>query len=206
MRAVLRGRLPRKMSKNEIPAEKLAAFLDGRLSPEERSNIEAFLAEHPQARSEMIAAARLVEDVERTERVAARRWRTCGVLAGVAAAAALAVVLVPGRNAVTEPTERVATLEDGGRITLLSPSDSRAVDARGLEFRWSSPDSATFRITVADDAGRTIWTALTTESRITLPDSVELADRRRFFWYVDAVFHDGSSITSGPHGFTASAR
>lgn len=203
--AALRGRQARKMSKNGIPAEKLAAFLDGRLSEEERAGIEAVLADDPAGRAELIATSRLISEVERPVEIRSRYWKPWIIVAGAAAAATIAIVAVPdARNTGDTPvaSERVAPGGAGGRVTLLSPSDTSVADESSKTFRWSSSDSATYRITVADETGQTVWTALTVSTQIILPDSVKLIPGRRHFWYVDAVFHDGSSVTSGPRVFT----
>jgi hypothetical protein len=207
MLAALRGRQSRKMSNNEIPADKLAAFLDGRLSEEERARIEAVLADDPAARAEFIATFRLVAEVDRPVEASRTSWKPWVMFAGVAAAATIALAIIPDARNPEAPVsaERIAPNDAGDGIVLLAPSEGRAVRSSDVTFRWSAPDSATFRITVADETGQTLWTALTPGTDIVLPDSVVLLPGRRHFWYIDAVYQDGSSVTSGPRAFTTAS-
>lgn len=186
-----------------ISAEKLAAFLDGRLGDEERTRVEAILAADPDARAEMIAAARLVAEVEQPSLRRRDYLKWIGIAA--AAAAAIAVLVVPvdfSRDRTPDAvTERQSATEDGGRILLLSPSETDPVAPRTVAFEWRAERSASYRLTVADSSGSTVWTTTTEMARAALPAAVRLAGGSRYYWYVDAILLDGSSITSGPRAF-----
>lgn len=198
----------RTILKDEIPAEQLAAFIDGRLGSEERARVESRLAADPEARAEMIAASRLAAQAEERPPLRKTAWKSLGFAA--AAAAVLAVLVLPGDRPWTRTadlaTERRSTIEDGGRITLLSPSETQPVSPGPVAFAWRSESNASYRLTLADSSGSTIWTTSTAAAEATLPDSIRLSGASRYYWYVDAMLLDGSSITSGPRAFTTRAR
>src|SRR5688572_3564349 len=201
----LRAMQAPKMAEKEIPADKLAAFLDGRLSDEERAGIEARLAADPDARAEMIAVSRLMDEASRPITKPRRNWKPVGI-AAVAAVALFALVLIPRdrvrQSGILVPAERLPGAEDGGRVSLLSPEETVPVATADLVFSWGAEGNASYRVTVANAEGATIWTAVTTATRITLPASIRLNPGGRYSWYVDAMLIDGSSITSGPRAFT----
>lgn len=205
----LRETRKRTMSEEEIPAETLAAFLDGRLDAEEHARVQERLAADPAARAEMLAAARLVEQASAL-RPQTARWRARASLA--AAAAALIAIGVLSRNERSAPsttpvaTERRSDAEDGGRIALLTPSERQPVEPASVLFSWGAVGNASYRLTVTDSLGGTLWTTTTASPRVRLPASVRLEPSRRYYWYVDALLLDGSSLTSGPRAFGTSGR
>lgn len=191
-----------------MPAETLAAFLDGRLEGEERSRAEAELARNPELRAEMIAAARMVAKLDVATRSRTRFIRPLGVVA--VAAAAIALMIVPAKNrAIHAPpvaSERQIQAEDGGRLTLVTPTDVTPVDPGALQFVWRSEGDATYRFTLADSTGHNLFTAETSDTSAKIPPAVRLDDGNRYYWYVDALRADGSSIASGPRSFTVARR
>ena len=78
--------------------ELIAAFIDGRLSAEERARAMKLLADSDEALELFASALRHqadTPDVKVIPIATARRWRQWRVIAPVAAAAVLAIVVVP---------------------------------------------------------------------------------------------------------------
>ena len=126
---------------NEANLELLAALIDGRLSGEERARAMKLLAESEES-LELFASVvreepRVENKVENTQVVpiaAARSWRRWSVLVPVAAAAVLALVLVP------RFTGRDRDVVSGNRYAMEVTRDPRFADAlrEGWEQRgWT---------------------------------------------------------------------
>src|SRR4051794_9212414 len=82
---------------NVVDLELLAAFIDGRLSGEERGRAVKMLADSDEA-LELFASTlreRQMSDVKVVPIITARRWGRWKIVLPVAAAAAIAVVMVP---------------------------------------------------------------------------------------------------------------
>jgi anti-sigma factor RsiW len=193
----------------DISAEEMAAYIDDRLSSEERASVEARLAQNPDLRAELVAATRIVSAPDSAKSRRAFPWKAAGVLAAAAAAVVL-VVVVPSRNRDFRPSpapaERRAEAEDGGRVNLLGPGDAAIVPVASANFAWHSEGDASYRITIADATGATVWTALTSDTTATLPATIVLRPGNHYYWYVDALRIDGSSIASGPRSFTTNTQ
>lgn len=191
-----------------ISPEEMAAYIDGRLSAEERATVEERLARSPELRAELVAATRLVSTHEESR---ARRpfiWRSATLLVTAAAAVALIAVLprYRGFHQAPVPTERRADAEDGGRVRLLTPADAAVVPIASARFSWHPEGDASYRITIADASGATVWTTLTSDTTVTLPSAMSLRPGNHYYWYVDALRADGSSVTSGSQSFTTNPR
>ena len=191
----------------DISPEEMAAYIDDRLSGEERASVEARLARSPDLRAELVAATRITAAAEDSKARRSSAWRGTGILVA-AAAAVFAIIVVPNRNrdfrAGTAPAERRVEAENGGTINLLAPANAGVLPLASARFAWRSEGDASYRITIADSTGSTVWTTLTTDTTATLPSTVLLRPRAQYYWYVDALRIDGSSITSGPRSFTTS--
>jgi hypothetical protein len=197
------------MPEEDISPEEMAAFIDDRLSGEERASVEARLARSPDLRAELIAATRIAAAVEASTPRRSSAWKATGLLAA-AVAAVVIVAVIPNANRgyrpSAAPAERRVEAEDGGRVDLLAPVDAGAVPFASANFMWRSEGDASYRVTITDDTGATIWTTLTTDTTAALPASVRLRAGNHYYWYVDALRIDGSSITSGPRSFTTSSQ
>src|SRR4051812_36262252 len=75
---------------NSPSAEEIAAFIDGRLDEDARARVEAYLADNPDARSELLDVAKILETVPAPRRDATR----IGYLVAIAAAAVFAIVML----------------------------------------------------------------------------------------------------------------
>ena len=194
---------------DDISPEEMAGYIDDRLSGEERASVEARLARNPDLRAELVEATRISASAESSRPHRSTAWKATGVLL-FAAAAVLAVSVVPKGNRNLRPNaappERRIEAEDGGRVSLVTPRDAGTLQPASASFVWRSEGDASYRITIADATGGTVWTALTKDTIATVPPTVQLRPGKTFYWYVDALRSDGSSIASGPRSFTSSAQ
>ena len=194
---------------DDISPEEMAGYIDGRLSGEERATVEARLARSPDLRAELVEATRISASAEAVRPRRSSAWKATGILL-FAAAAVIAVIVVPKGNRnlrrSAAPAERRIEAEDGGRVSLLTPIDAGTLPSASANFIWRSEGDASYRITVADATGGTVWTALTKDTMATVPPTVQLRPGKTYYWYVDALRSDGSSISSGPRSFTSGAQ
>ena len=197
-----------KLSESDKPSpEEIAAFIDGQLSGEDRARLEAYFASNASARRELIEATRIVATLP----PATRRSVTWMPFLGVAAAAAIVLFLVRPleRNRVIDkslPAQRGAVEQSQG-IILLSPAAGESlIDGSQREFRWRSVDGATYRLIVSDASGKTLLQQNTSDTVFAIPPAIIADHERTYYWSVDALEPDGSSVTSGVREFTAGTR
>jgi anti-sigma factor RsiW len=188
-----------------LTSEQLGAYLANTLDPLERANVERHLVVCSDCRRELVEAHRAIStapDVRRTK----AGWY--GV-AGLAAAAAVLLVIWPReqfRPASTAIERNAPAVAAAGALTIVSPIPSGELDSSTRSFTWNRNDDASYRITITDSAGRSIWSGNTQDTTIAVPASVQLERGARFFWYVDALRADGRSVTSGINTFYAPRR
>jgi hypothetical protein len=150
-----------------VSDHRLAAYMDGDLSPGEVREVEAHLVECAECRAEVTE----VERVLRGDRGERARRRFLPVL-GVAAAAVL-VLLIPvalDRDRPAEDTLRTSpgTPEVEALSAIVALDPVWAQDASGgyrLELRWAPMEEVTeYRVTLTDSAGETIWSTTTQDN------------------------------------------
>jgi hypothetical protein len=189
-------------SDNPSP-EELAAFIDGRLSTEDRARLEAYFSSNPSARRELIDASRIVATLPASER---RRTRWIP-LAGIAAAAAIVVLLVRPADHARLPgiatSGQRGVAEQSQTIALVSPAvDESVADAGPRDFVWRSVDGATYRLIVSDASGKTLLQQDIADTVVAMPLAIASNTPGTYYWSVDALESDGSSVTSGARAFT----
>lgn len=194
----------------DISPEEMAGYIDDCLSGEERASVEARLARSPELRVELVAATRIKVAEEASKPRRSSPWKAGVGILLAAAAAVIVVVAIPNRNRdgrqSAAPAERRVEAEDGGHVSLLTPVDAGTLPLISANFAWRSEGDASYRITIADATGATVWTTLMKDTTATLPPTVLLQTGNNYYWYVDALRSDGSSISSGPRSFKVSAR
>jgi anti-sigma factor RsiW len=189
-------------SDNPSP-EELAAFIDGRLSNEDRARLEAYFSSNASARKELIDASRIVATLPTSER-RNTRWIP---FAGIAAAAAIVVLLVRPADHARLPGVAASGQRGVGAqsqtIALVSPSVGESVANAGLRgFVWRSLDGATYRLIVSDASGKTLLQQNTADTIVAMPLAIADNTPGTYYWSVDALESDGSSVTSGVRAFT----
>jgi hypothetical protein len=188
---------------NETPtghleASDVAAYVDRALLPVQRELVEAHLVDCAECRREIIEVSRV--------RNAARR-RSRWLIAAPAAAAAAIAVLILARPADT-PSGGGPVLRNGGegsrsRVVLVAPPQSSVIRERPVTFTWRSAGTAvSYRLTITDRRGDVVWSVNGSDTTAQLPVAVRLRAGLPYYWYVDGLLPDGSSITSGIQPFT----
>ncbi|HEX9705766.1 MAG TPA: hypothetical protein VGA20_11010 [Gemmatimonadales bacterium] len=159
----------------------IADFVEGRLTSEARAPVVTHLLSCARCRAVVKATSYLVADNALAARAPARGWRRWSLPLGVAAAAALLLMLVPQRSddGLREPplTRTVAPV----------PITPQASVTRVDQLVWSSvPHAERYRLRLYDAEGSVVWRLETTDTVGLLPDSVVLAPGVSYFWRVEA--------------------
>jgi hypothetical protein len=130
-----------------------------------------------------------------------RRWIAIAIPA--AAAAAALFLLLPGQAPSPEGTATRGPGTEGVRqFAAVTPVEGAPVPTDSLVFRWRSEGPAVhYILTVTDENGDIVWTAATNDTSIVPPRGVSLQPGSRYFWYVDALFEDARSSTTGVREF-----
>ena len=164
----------------------VADFVDGRLSLESRAPVVAHLLTCARCRSVVNATSRLVAETAMSTPAPARPWRRWSLPLGLAAAAALVLLLVPRRiDDGSTPGLREPTVTSTMAPVPISPAPGASV-ARVDRLVWSSvPGAERYRLRLYTSEGSTLWTAETADTSVALPDSVRLQPRVPYFWRVE---------------------
>ena len=187
------------MVDEHLTAELIAAYADGALDDGERTAADTHLARCAKCRRELAGVADLIATVPPSE-----RRRTWPFVAAGLAAAALAFVLVPRTSAppASQATER-AVAPNASSIEIVAPVGNGLVGRAGsatIVWRRVEP-GATYRVTVTDTTGATLWTTETADTSAIVPASARLEPGSRYYLYVDALRSDGWSVRGGPLEF-----
>lgn len=177
----------------------VAAYLDRALSPADRVAVEAHLAECDACRAEVVALAGVLRTAPRR-----RAWT---VPASLAAAAAVALLLVPGLY--------LSSRLDGDRhrepavTATVAPT---AIMPRGdmntvRELMWSAvPRASRYRVVLLDHGGTLVWRTETPDTAVSIPDSVRLRAGVPYFWKVEAETGFGRWVASDLVDFVVGGR
>lgn len=182
-------------------ADQVAAYIENKLSPADRHAMEGHLADCRECRQDVTSAQRLVRQRRQPRRKA---W------AVPAAAAAVFVVFVLSRTLTDSRSDEAVRSTTGAglsdtvvAIEVVSPAD-RATIADAVVFAWKGQsDRPLYKITVTEGTGRTVWSAETSDTVVTLPQTITLERGKMYFWVVDALAADGRSRTTRTHRFSA---
>jgi anti-sigma factor RsiW len=167
----------------------IADFVDGRLTPEERAPRVAHLLTCARCRSLVRGTGALLADdavAKAIPKAVDHRWRRWSLPVGLAAAAAVLLLVWPRS---TEHTESTPGLRDSTPTIINAPVliAPRASVARVDRFVWSSvPGVERYRLRLYDGEGALVWTAETADTVAALPDSVALSAPGTYFWKVEA--------------------
>jgi putative zinc finger protein len=179
------------------PAELMAAYLSGALSPQETVAFEAHVAGCRTCRTEVTTARRILRSTP-----SGGRW-----LPLTAAAAILFIALLVNSYGRRGAPDRLRTGGDGEadtvpRLPVIAPADGDTVSPDRLRLVWGGHTGGPlFHVTVTDASGRAVWLRETPDTAVTLPADIELSSGRTYYWYVDALDATGSSLTTGTHRF-----
>jgi hypothetical protein len=197
-----------------VSTERLASYLDGYLTTDERDAVLAHFDECAACRREMTEARRVLARASsarggsgRATNITRLVWT---VLPATLAAAVLFGVALPrmrDRGAVN-----VATRGSDGppqsdvipRLAIVSPPDDGAFVVTSADsFVWrSASGDAEYRFTIMDATGGIVWSKSTGDTTMTLPPDLRLTRGSEYFWSVDALLADGHSTSTRVHHFS----
>lgn len=180
--------LERRIETPDCPDELVIAdFADGRLTPHSREPVVAHLLTCARCRALVKATSDLATNEAGLTPRAARRWHRWSFPVGLAAAAALVLLLVPRRvDDGSTPSLREPTVTSTIAPVPIAPAPGASV-ARVTRLVWSSvPRAERYRVRLYDSEGSVVWMVETADTAAALPDSVTLQPRVPYFWRVEA--------------------
>lgn len=155
----------------------LAAYVDGALSPKDRSRIELHLVACDACRDELRAVVQLVS----AERSPRRWYLSIGI---VAAAAAVTLLIVHPVRHQPAPVTREPVVTTTVAPVVVAPRGSGEIPRRLV---WTSvPHADRYRLTLFDDTGRAVWDTQVTDTSVSLPARIVLQPGGSWFWKVEA--------------------
>lgn len=184
-----------------LSADQLAGYIDHALEAGERATVESHLEICDVCRGDMLSARSIAQEHSPPRR---RHLAFYGI---VGAAAAAALILVVGRSGPPEssstPQMRDAPAPpaaDRGIVPVRPASgDTLAADDVVLAWRQLEPE-AEYRLTLSAPNGTILWSTETSDTTVTVPDSV-FRGPGTVFWYVDALRSTGRAATTGVSEF-----
>jgi hypothetical protein len=208
----------------------IAAYADGGLTEEDRSAVEAHIADCAVCLEDVAISARLGDGSSRDETIPDRlqarlealgetipvwhRWLSWKTAGAVAASAVLVVLFLVKSDSETVKIQPSAGYEQVQRTDRVSyfrpsitlPSEGAEVTRESLEFRWVGPDALTYDVEVVGDSGTLIWSQTVKGDTIVPPDSVVLESGRQYYVSVIARGVGGRTVRSKFVGFRISDR
>jgi anti-sigma factor RsiW len=166
-----------------------ADFVEGRLPEDQRASVVTHLLACPRCRSVVAATGRLLADDAVTRAMPSgpeRGWKRWSLPLGLAAAAAVVLLVWPRSAEISEP---VPGLRDSAIIGPPAPIpiSPRESAARVDRFVWSMVAGVErYRLRLYDAEGTVLWTAETGDTIAVRPDSVSLAPGATYLWRVEA--------------------
>lgn len=94
-------------------------------------------------------------------------------------------------------TETSETMRgEASPVQLVAPHGD-AISTRGAHFVWHRVAQArVYTLVVVDRAGNEVFASTTTDTAVTLPDSVRLVAGSEYLWWVQAVMPDGNTVSA----------
>jgi len=193
-----------------LSAERLASYLDGRLTTAERDLALAHFDRCADCRREMTEGRRVLALASPLRpdlvRRAPRRLVTVVTMA-MAAAVVFAVILPTVRDrspqqVAIRASDRLAAEIVPPLGTVSPPAGSTFSPQRDALVWRSASGNAEYRLTILDADGGRVWTTSTSDTSVALSADVRLTPGSEYFWSVDALLADGRSTTTRVHHFT----
>lgn len=191
--------VPRRIVDAHLSVDDIAAMIEGRLPSSRRAAVEAHLAECAECRAEFVDASTVVSSAPEKS---ASRMRWVPVAAAAAVVIAAMPIILSRRGSAARDSERSATPAATSITTLTPAVDSRS-SSDSVVFAWHAiPGVATYNVFVTDSAGALVYSTKTADTLITPAATLRLSPGSQYYWYVDALRSDGSSISSPPISFS----
>jgi hypothetical protein len=174
----------------------LAAYLDGSLGKADQSRVEDHLASCAECRNHVVSAKALLG------RTQPRSRPVFGVAAALAAAAVVAFLLANPRSLQRQRPDTSLIRAESSHSGLTAYTPSGQIPRSNLSFVWGAAPAATaYRLTVTDDGGATIWSVSAVDTTATMPDAIRVVPGKQYYWVVDALAADGSTVSTGLRNF-----
>jgi hypothetical protein len=104
---------------------------------------------------------------------------------------------------------RIITRDNESEITrnqiqIINPGDESIINMHKNEFRWTGlKEAVSYNLFLLDARGNIIWREKTPDTKIGLPETVQLEGNQLYFWQIEAKFDDGSSVLSAMSSFVS---
>lgn len=206
-----------------IDENDIARYVDGRLSDEERRDVETHLAECPRCRNQVAAVHQILENGAEQEptlhpevRVQAEAlgrnegddeatgqpWARRPVAIAMAVALLLGVAaLLYGQFQEPAPSQLRAS-SDAPALTVQAPADGATVSERPVFECAVVSEALGYRVTLRTADGTVVWEGDTTAARVRLPADVSLTAGETYLWQAEALRADGTTLQSNARTFT----
>lgn len=193
------------MSDTHPSSETIAAYLDGTLADDARTQVDLHVRGCIACRAELQELTELLASapgapVSPVAPIRMRARRFVGpALVGVAAALLL-FFIVPRRanTPVVRGTGDAPKSEGTTPIAVVTPPRGATVTGAVLTLAWRpAAAGANYHVALVDSIGRALWSARTGDTTAVVPADVVARASGRTFWYVDALGTDGRMMTSG---------
>lgn len=206
-----------------IDENDIARYVDGRITDDERRDVETHLAECARCRNQVAAVHQiLAEDAgadggldfgvrEQAEALGAGEGqarssdRQTGRRFVASAAAAVLVVAIASLlywQLQGPPPSRLRSSSPASALTVSAPSDGASVSARPVFVCAPVSEALSYRVILRAPDGTVVWKGDTTAARVPLPPDVSLAEGQTYLWRAEALRSDGTTIRSDPRTFT----
>ncbi len=181
-----------------LTPREISRFVDDRLSAAETHHVEEHVAICSPCRAEIVEVGRLV-------RMRARRRRLLVLTPVAAAAVAAGILLFAPRSGEPLGDGRAFRGPGGGiqRVEIVAPTNDSTVSTDSVRFTWRSAGAdVQYALAVTDLNGEPVFSESTSDTTLVLSVVGNLPSGRTYFWFVDALFTDGESATTGIHRFS----
>lgn len=183
-----------------MPPRLVAAYLEGEISGAERERAEAHFAVCAACRGELVEVRRLADSAPRIRRPAP----AVGIAAAAVILLAAGLATLSGRLATPDgPVVRASDPVAVAALHAVAPAPGASLPASELRFVWNAaPAGSTYRVVVLDASGSPLWAGETADTTAVVPSEIVLEPGATYFWFVDALSADGSSLTTGARQFS----
>ena len=202
----------------------IALYVEDKVSTEGRQRMEDHMADCPACVEQVSALVRLYEIDERetplridgatyreAERLGVRNERfplfslmfaSRPLRLALAGIAVVAVGLTYYFSTSTVEPVRFRSVERERPRFMMQPADGETLPAVQQLFRWSSiPHAMTYRFTLSELNGRTLWTSTVSDTFVTVPSSIAIQKGNQYLWRVEVVFRDNTRYSSPIYAF-----
>jgi hypothetical protein len=180
----------------DLPLDRLEALVAGDGSEADRLRSIDVLMSSAEGRREFEvawAASRAAREHVANKRVRVASWRNLSLASAAVLLIAATTLWLTNRKR-GEGDELMRGQESP--IRLLSPG-SEIESARNVQFAWQPVKQAKdYVLIVVDTAGGDVYARNTTDTTVSLPDSVRLNPGSEYLWWVQAIMPDGSTLTA----------